>query len=85
MDPTIKLDPVYCGGESSRIYEGRFVVRSSFHWPDGQPGEDETSPLPYEDCMDWLASAPHAPLQVSDGARIHTVRVERAVIVPVAV
>jgi hypothetical protein len=73
---------LYAGGESSRIYEGRYVVRAWFLWPDGQPGEHDTAPLPYEDCLDWLASAPHVPLVVVDDAtgEIHQVRVQRAVI-----
>lgn len=73
---------LYGGGEASRIYDGEFVVRSWFAWPDGTPGEHDTAPMPYEDCLAWLAAAPHTPLQASDGARIHNVRVERAVIVP---
>jgi hypothetical protein len=74
---------LYSGGEASRIYEGQYTVVSRFTWPDGQPGEDETAPMTYEDAMNWLASAPHAPLIVSDGADFHTVRVERARIEPV--
>ena len=73
---------LYAGGESSRIYAGEFVVRAWFTWPWGQPGEHDTAPLPYEDCLDWLKAAPHVPLIVSDGAEFHSVRVERAVIVP---
>ena len=75
---------LYGGTEASRLYHGEFVVRSWFHWPDGTPGEHDTSPLPYEDCLAWLAAAPHTPLIASDGARLHQVRVERAVIVPAA-
>ena len=76
-------DPVR-GSEASRLYDGEFVVRAWFHWPDGTPGEHDTSPLPYEDCLAWLAAAPHTPLIASDGAKLHQVRVERAVIVPAA-
>jgi hypothetical protein len=75
---------LYGGSEASRLYHGEFVVRSWFHWPDGTPGEHDTTPLPYEDCLAWLAAAPHTPLIASDGAHLHQVRVERAVIVPAA-
>ena len=68
---------LYGGSEASRLYHGDFVVRSWFHWPDGTPGEHDTSPLPYEDCLAWLAAAPHTPLIASDGAHLHQVRVER--------
>ena len=50
------MNPILYGGtEASRLYHGEFVVRSWFHWPDGTPGEHDTSPLPYEDCLAWLA------------------------------
>jgi hypothetical protein len=72
---------IYSGGESSRIYPREYLVRAWFDWPDGSPGEHDTAPLPYEDCLAWLAAAPYTPLQASDGARVHLVRVQRAVIV----
>lgn len=78
------MKPVlYSGGEASRIYDGKYVVRAWFTWPWGQPGEHETLPGSYEDCMDWLARAPHALLSVTDGdtGLSFRVPVERAVIV----
>lgn len=75
---------LYSGGESSRIYRGQFIVRAWFTWPDGTPGEHDTAPMTYEDAIQWLAAAPHTPLEASDGARIHRVRVLRGVIIPEA-
>lgn len=75
---------LYSGGEASRIYRADVIVRAWFHWPDGVPGEHDTAPMPYEDAIQWLAAAPHTPLTASDGAKLHTVRVERAKIFPVA-
>ena len=71
---------IYHGAHGSRIYDGRYRVRAWFRWPDGAPGVEETEPASYEECQWWLEAAPHLPLEVSDGARIHRVRVERAVI-----
>ena len=79
------MNPIlYGGSEASRLYDGEFVVRACHPASGTTPGEHDTSPLPYEDCLAWLAAVPHTPLIASDGAKLHQVRVERAVIVPAA-
>lgn len=76
---------LYDGGESARVYEGRWRVLVTFRWPDGTPGWHATSPGTYEDAaIACRLFGLGAQLTVSDGTRLHQVRVERALIVPVA-
>lgn len=82
MDSTSPPWPgYYCGGESSRIYCGDYIVREWFTWPDGQLGEHETAPAPYEDCVirGSLASG-GTLLEVvdPDTGQSYDVRIERA-------
>ncbi len=46
----------YCGGESSRIYTGRWQVKVWFHLYDGEYVWDETEPGDYVACMDAIRS-----------------------------
>ncbi len=65
----------YCGGESSRIYTGRWQTRVWFHQHDGSYAW-ETEPGDYDACMDALRA-------FGDGERWQGFyHVERAIIAP---
>lgn len=82
-EPSPVRSVLYEGGESSRVYEGEYLVRSRFVWPDGSPGEHETEAADYLACHRWvLLAAEGVPLGVTDPAtgRQHQVRVTSTII-----
>lgn len=75
----------YEGGASARTYSGQWRVLIRFTWPDGTPGWEATAPGSYEDAeVRCRLLGLGLPVVVSDGAELHAVRVERALVVPCA-
>ena len=67
---------LYCGGESSRIYSGRWQVLVWFHQRDGEYVWDETDAGDYDAALATVRS-------FGDGSAWHDLyHVERALIVP---